>query len=99
MSEVEEFKTPKYIRDYCRKYRENNKDIISKANKKYYEANKKLVTCTCGAKVYEVNLKVHLKSKKHLRDLPLTDVDEMLSDLTLTSEVTPIVYEHHTHVC
>ena len=54
-----------------KEYYKDNKDKILEKKKNYYEDNKnkilEKVTCECGCIVNKIGLKIHKKSKKHLK--------------------------------
>lgn len=62
-----------YHKEYCKEYRQVNKQQIKEQNKVYYEANKdkikeresRIVTCECGCEVTSQHLSRHQKTKKH----------------------------------
>ena len=63
------------------KYKYNNslkqeqKDRIIDSSKKSYDANEKLCCSICGGKYTKKNKSQHLKSKKHLKCIEITEED------------------------
>ena len=56
---TEEYKKKKRL--YAEKYRKENQDKVKVNNEK----NKEKMVCECGSKFRKVDIKAHLKSKKH----------------------------------
>ena len=67
-------------KEYEKKYRENNKDILNEYQNEYRENNRKIInekqrekiTCECNCKITKSNLSKHLKTQKHIKFLALT---------------------------
>ena len=57
------------IKEYKKKYRENNKKLIKTNMKLTYDKQNIEIQCECGSKVNKYSLSRHLKTKKHLKFL------------------------------
>ena len=66
-----------YRHEYLKDYRKNNKEVIAKYNKDYYEKHKdklnkkvrKKITCECGITTAKCDIAKHRKTTKHNKRL------------------------------
>ena len=71
MKNIQEFgRTPNWCKECkntsSKEYYNRNKETMKEIMKNDYEKRKHLMTCTCGAVIYSISYKTHLKSKYHL---------------------------------
>ena len=59
-------KRKEYMKECNAKWRQNNNEHKKAYDKEYQQANKKKVTCSCGAVVAKTGLCAHKKTHKHL---------------------------------
>ena len=73
MKNVEEFgRTINWCKECkntsSKEYYKKNRDKMKEIMKNDYEKRKHLMTCTCGAVIFSVSYKTHLKMKCHLKN-------------------------------